>query len=38
LSDYLSGATGPGDVRVRITCSNTAAAFTLSADLLTLVP
>jgi Tol biopolymer transport system component len=36
LADYVSGSSGPGDVRVRITCSNTTGQFQLSGDLLKL--
>ena len=35
LGDFVSGTTGSGDVRVRVSCSNTGASlFSLSGDLL----
>jgi hypothetical protein len=34
----VSGTSGPGDVRVRVSCSNTGSTlFTLSGDLLKIV-
>ena len=36
--DFVSGASGPGDVRVRVSCSNTGSTvFALSGDLLKVV-
>jgi hypothetical protein len=38
LADFVSGTSGPGDVRVRVSCSNTGSdLFSLSGDLLKLV-
>jgi hypothetical protein len=38
LADFVSGATGTGDVRVRVSCSNTGPTiFILSGDLLKIV-
>jgi hypothetical protein len=37
LADFVSGASGNGDVRIRVSCSTTSTAFNLSADLLKLV-
>jgi hypothetical protein len=36
LGDFVSGASGLGDVRVRVSCSSTVAQFQLSGDLLKL--
>jgi hypothetical protein len=36
VADFVSGTTGAGDVRVRVSCTGST-AFTVSADLLTLV-
>jgi hypothetical protein len=37
LADYVSGTSGNGDVRIRVSCSTASTAFNLSADLLKLV-
>jgi hypothetical protein len=34
LADFVSGTTGNGDVRIRVSCSTPSTAFNLSADLL----
>jgi hypothetical protein len=36
LADFVSGASGSGDVRIRVNCSTTSTAFNLSGDLLKL--
>ena len=37
LADYVSGTSGAGEVRVRVSCSTSGARFDLSADLFKLV-
>ena len=37
LADFVSGAAGTGDVRIRVSCSTPATAFNLSGDLLKLI-
>jgi hypothetical protein len=36
LADFVSGTTGTGDVRIRVSCSTTTSYFTLSGDLMKL--
>jgi uncharacterized repeat protein (TIGR01451 family) len=36
LADFVSGTTGTGDVRLRVSCSTTAGTFSLSGDLMRL--
>jgi hypothetical protein len=36
LADFVSGASGSGDVRIRVSCSTASSAFNLSGDLLKL--